>query len=180
MRAQLERFLDFDAAPNAARMMNNADWLRADRPARIPARHRQALHRELHDGEGIGEAPARRARTGISFTEFSYLLLQAHDYLHCIDATGCTLQMGGSDQWGNITAGSDLIRKVRGGKAHGLVLPLHDDVGGHQVRQDRSGHGVARSRAHAAFRLLPVLAQHRRSRRDQVPEVLHVARSRRD
>jgi len=61
---------------------------------------------------------------GISFTEFSYLLLQAYDYLQVFDRYGCTLQMGGSDQWGNITAGIDLIRKLRAKKAHGLVVPL--------------------------------------------------------
>ncbi|MEQ1575990.1 MAG: tyrosine--tRNA ligase, partial [Vicinamibacterales bacterium] len=61
---------------------------------------------------------------GISYTEFSYLLLQAYDYLVLHDRFNCTLQMGGSDQWGNITAGMDLIRRFRGGRAHGLVLPL--------------------------------------------------------
>ena len=61
---------------------------------------------------------------GISYTEFSYSLLQAYDFLELYDRFSCTLQMGGSDQWGNITAGMDLIRRVRGGKAHGLVLPL--------------------------------------------------------
>ena len=64
---------------------------------------------------------------GISYTEFSYSLLQAYDFLELYDRFGCTLQMGGSDQWGNITAGMDLIRRVRGGKAHGLVMPLVDD-----------------------------------------------------
>jgi tyrosyl-tRNA synthetase len=61
---------------------------------------------------------------GISYTEFSYLLLQARDFLELYDRYHCTLQLGGSDQWGNITAGIDLIRKLRGGKAHGLVMPL--------------------------------------------------------
>ena len=61
---------------------------------------------------------------GISYTEFSYMLLQAYDFLTLFDRYGCTLQMGGSDQWGNITAGCDLIRRLRAGKAHGLVMPL--------------------------------------------------------
>ena len=102
---------------------------------------------------------------GISFTEFSYLLLQACDFLELFDRYGCTLQMGGSDQWGNITAGIDLIRKLRATKAHGLVLAADDDGVGREVRQDRSGHGLAGSRAHVAVPVLSVLAEHRRSRR---------------
>ena len=61
---------------------------------------------------------------GISYTEFSYLMMQSYDYLVLYDRYGCTLQMGGSDQWGNITAGADLIRRLRSAKAHGLVMPL--------------------------------------------------------
>jgi tyrosyl-tRNA synthetase len=123
MRTQLERFLDFNATPNAARMMNNADWLRTiglleflrDTGKHFTVNYmlaKESVKRRLGGDEGI------------SFTEFTYLLLQAHDYLHLHDAVGCTLQMGGSDQWGNIVAGCDLIRKVRGAKAHGVVLPL--------------------------------------------------------
>jgi len=72
------------------------------------------------------EAVKRRIEQedGISYTEFSYLMLQSYDYLTLFDRFGCTLQMGGSDQWGNITAGADLIRRLRGAKAHGLVMPL--------------------------------------------------------
>jgi tyrosyl-tRNA synthetase len=76
---------------------------------------------------------------GISFTEFTYLLLQAHDYLHLHDAVGCTLQMGGSDQWGNIVAGCDLIRKVRGAKAHGVVLPLVTTSSGTKFGKTEAG-----------------------------------------
>ena len=115
---------------------------------------------------------------GISFTEFSYLLLQAHDFLELFDRYGCTLQMGGSDQWGNITAGIELIRKLRGEEG---ARPRHaagDDRVGREVRQDRSGHDLARSRAHVAVPVLPVLAEHRRSRRHRLPEVFHVSRTR--
>jgi tyrosyl-tRNA synthetase len=76
---------------------------------------------------------------GISFTEFSYLLLQAYDFLVLHDRYGCTLQLGGSDQWGNITAGCDLIRKVRGGKAHGLVLPLVTSASGVKFGKTEAG-----------------------------------------
>ncbi len=123
IRLQLEKFLDFHAATNPARIVNNADWLR-----------KLDLLGFLRD---IGkhftvnymlakESVKRRleAEDGISFTEFSYLMLQSYDFLMLYDQYKCTLQMGGSDQWGNITAGCDLIRKLRGGKAHGLVMPL--------------------------------------------------------
>jgi tyrosyl-tRNA synthetase len=138
MRLQLERFLDFTATPNAARMINNADWLR-----------RIALLEFLRDtGKHFTvnymlakESVKRRlgGDEGISFTEFSYLLLQAHDYLHLHRTVGCTLQMGGSDQWGNIVAGCDLIRKVEGAKAHGVVLPLVTTSAGTKFGKTEAG-----------------------------------------
>jgi tyrosyl-tRNA synthetase len=76
---------------------------------------------------------------GITYTEFSYSLLQAYDFLELYDRYGCTLQMGGSDQWGNITAGMDLIRRVRGGKAHGLVLPLIASASGTKFGKTETG-----------------------------------------
>jgi tyrosyl-tRNA synthetase len=76
---------------------------------------------------------------GISFTEFSYLLLQARDFLELFDRFGCTLQMGGSDQWGNITAGAELIRKLRGKKAHGLVMPLVTTASGVKFGKTEAG-----------------------------------------
>jgi tyrosyl-tRNA synthetase len=76
---------------------------------------------------------------GISFTEFSYLVLQAYDFLQLFDRYGCTLQMGGSDQWGNITAGIDLIRKLRGTKAHGLVWPLMKTATGTKFGKTEAG-----------------------------------------
>ena len=138
MRAQLERFLDFNATPNAARMMNNADWLRKiglleflrDTGKHFTVNYmlaKESVKRRLGGDEGI------------SFTEFTYLLLQAHDYLHLHDAVGCTLQMGGSDQWGNITAGCDLIRKVRAAKAHGIVLPLVTTSSGTKFGKTEAG-----------------------------------------
>ena len=94
------------------------------------------------------ESVSRRLESeeGISFTEFSYLLLQAYDFVQLFDRYDCTLQMGGSDQWGNITAGIDLIRKLRGAKAHGLVVAAAEDVDRREVRQDRGGHDLARCR----------------------------------
>src|SRR5687768_1770130 len=138
MRAQLERFLDFNGTPNAARMMNNADWLRRiglleflrDTGKHFTVNYmlaKESVKRRLGGDEGI------------SFTEFSYLLLQAHDYLHLHRTTGCTLQMGGSDQWGNIVAGCDLIRKVEGAKAHGVVLPLVTTSAGAKFGKTEAG-----------------------------------------
>lgn len=136
MKAQLERFLDFSASPNAARMMNNAEWLR-----------KIGLLEFLRDtGKHFSvsvmmskESVKRRLESGISFTEFSYQLLQAHDFLHLHRIANCTLQMGGSDQWGNIVAGCDLIRKVEGGKAHGLVLPLVTTSAGTKFGKTEAG-----------------------------------------
>jgi len=123
IREQLSRFLDFTVARNAARIVNNAEWLASidllsflrDAGKHFTVNYmlqKESVNRRLESAEGI------------SFTEFSYLLLQAYDFLQLSDRCGCVLQMGGSDQWGNITAGIDLIRKVRGKKAHGLVMPL--------------------------------------------------------
>ncbi|HEX5473844.1 MAG TPA: tyrosine--tRNA ligase [Vicinamibacterales bacterium] len=123
IRRQLERFLDFDRPGNAARIVNNADWLAAvdllgflrDTGKYFTVNYmlqKESVNRRLESAEGI------------SFTEFSYLLLQARDYLELFDRFGCTLQMGGSDQWGNITAGIDLVRRLRTTRVHGLVWPL--------------------------------------------------------
>ena len=81
---------------------------------------------------------------GLSFTEFSYQLLQAYDYLVLHDRYGCRLQAGGSDQWGNIVAGCDLIRRVRGAQGARPGAAAGHDQRGHEVRQDRERHGVAR------------------------------------
>jgi len=138
MRAQLERFLDFDCQPNGAVMVNNADWLRSvglleflrDTGKHFTVNYmlaKESVKRRLGGDEGI------------SFTEFSYLLLQAYDYLVLHERYGCRLQMGGSDQWGNITAGCDLIRKVAGGRAHGLVLPLVTTASGTKFGKTEAG-----------------------------------------
>jgi tyrosyl-tRNA synthetase len=120
---QLSRFLDFDRAENKARIVNNAEWLGAiDLLSFLRDAGKHFTVNYMLQKESV----SRRldSEEGISFTEFSYLLLQAYDFLQVFDRYGCTLQMGGSDQWGNITAGVDLIRKVRAKKAHGLVVPL--------------------------------------------------------
>jgi tyrosyl-tRNA synthetase len=138
IRGQLERFLDFSAPANAARIVNNADWLGTTDVL--------TFLRDVGKHFSIGymlqkESVSRRMESedGISYTEFSYLVLQACDFLHLFDREGCTMQMGGSDQWGNITAGTDLIRKVRGKKAHGLVWPLLKTASGTKFGKTEAG-----------------------------------------
>src|SRR6185436_10348061 len=112
VRQQLERFLDFDAAPNAARVVNNADWLGTiDLLSFLRDTGKHFTVNYLLQKESVSRR--LESEDGISYTEFSYLLLQAFDFLKLFDGYNCVLQVGGSDQWGNITAGIDLIRKVR-------------------------------------------------------------------
>ena len=99
-----------------------------------------------------GHAPTVTVAEGMSFTEFSYMLLQAYDFLTLFDRYGCTLQMGGSDQWGNITAGCDLIRKLRGGRAHGLVLPLVTTASGVKFGKTEAGTVWLDARRTSVFR----------------------------
>ncbi|MGZ9075888.1 MAG: tyrosine--tRNA ligase [Burkholderiaceae bacterium] len=136
MRAQLERFLDFTTQPNAARMVNNADWLRTI--GLLEFLRDTGKHFSVNTMMAR-ESVKRRLEEGISFTEFSYQLLQAHDYLHLHRTLRCTLQMGGSDQWGNIVAGCDLIRRVHAGKAHGLVMPLVTTSAGTKFGKTEAG-----------------------------------------
>lgn len=123
IRAQLDRFLDFEAKDNPAQVIDNADWLTTIGLMdflRDVGKHftvnamlaKDSVKRRLEGEEGI------------SFTEFSYMLLQAYDFLVLYDRTGCRLQLGGSDQWGNIVAGIELIRRLRQERAYGLVCPL--------------------------------------------------------
>jgi len=138
IKPQLARLLDFDSATNPARIVNNADWLAKfdllgflrDTGKYFTVNYmlqKEAVNRRLESEEGI------------SYTEFSYLLLQARDYLELFDRCNCTLQMGGTDQWGNITAGIELIRKLRGKKAHGLVWPLMTTAGGTKFGKTEAG-----------------------------------------
>src|SRR3989441_3826243 len=123
IKEQLGRFLDFDAKTNPARIVNNLDWLG---PITMMEFLRD-VGKYFTVNNLLGkEAISRRLESeeGISFTEFTYPLLQAYDFLVLFDTYGCALQMGGSDQWGNIVAGIDLIRRLRGARAHGLVFPL--------------------------------------------------------
>jgi len=135
MRDQMARLLDFDGAAPAL-VLNNADWL-----------VKQSLVDFLRDvGKHFSvnimlqkESVKARLDTGLSYTEFSYMLLQAYDFLHLFRERQCTIQVGGSDQWGNITGGIDLIRRVEGGEAHGLVAPLVTTASGAKFGKTEAG-----------------------------------------
>jgi len=138
IRDQLARFLDFETRTNPARLVNNADWLTS--LGAIEFMRDVGKHFTIN-ALLAKESVKRRTESedGISYTEFSYALLQAYDFLVLHDRFRCTLQMGGSDQWGNIIAGMDLIRRVRGGKAHGLVLPLITTASGTKFGKTEAG-----------------------------------------
>ncbi|HET7189335.1 MAG TPA: tyrosine--tRNA ligase [Gemmatimonadaceae bacterium] len=135
IRMQLEHFLDFEG-PSAARMRDNGEWL-----TRLP------LVDFLRDtGKHFTvnymlqkESVKSRMDAGISFTEFSYMLLQAYDFLELRRRDGVTLQLGGSDQWGNITAGIELIRRVDSVEAHGLTVPLVTTSSGTKFGKTEAG-----------------------------------------
>jgi tyrosyl-tRNA synthetase len=138
IRKQLERFLDFDTPGTAARIVNNADWLGTiDLVSFLRDAGKHFTVNYMLQKESVSRR--LESEDGISFTEFSYLVLQAYDFLQLYDRFGCTLQMGGSDQWGNITAGIDLIRKVRATKAHGLVWPLMKTASGAKFGKTEAG-----------------------------------------
>lgn len=129
IRAQLAHFLDFEAPANGARMVNNLDWL--SELSLIDVLRDVGKHFSL--SQMLAKESVKRrmeAEDGISFTEFSYALLQSYDFLELYRREGCTVQMGGSDQWGNITSGTDLVRKAAGGKAYGVVFPLITNASG--------------------------------------------------
>ncbi|MBO6575237.1 MAG: tyrosine--tRNA ligase [Rhodothermales bacterium] len=138
IRSQLEPFLDFKAASNPARIVNNLDWLGSlglieflrDTGKHFTVNYmmsKESVKRRLESEDGI------------SYTEFTYMMLQAYDFLKLNEEYDCTLQLGGSDQWGNILAGTDLIRRVNGAKAHGLVFPLVTNSAGTKFGKTESG-----------------------------------------
>src|SRR5437762_7252948 len=138
IRRQLERFLDFDRAGNPARIVNNADWLASfDLLGFLRDTGKHFTVNYMLQKESVNRRLENEA--GISYTEFSYLLLQARDFVELFDRFGCTLQLGGSDQWGNITAGIDLIRRTRARRAHGLVMPLVTTASGVKFGKTESG-----------------------------------------
>ncbi|MCM1037578.1 MAG: tyrosine--tRNA ligase [Bacteroides sp.] len=141
IKRQLAKFLDFDSdAPNAAEMVNNYDWMRdftflgfiRDVGKLITVNYMMAK-------ESVKKRLSGESGEGMSFTEFSYQLCQGYDYLHLYRTKGCRLQLGGSDQWGNITTGTELIRRTEGGEAYALTCPLITKADGGKFGKTESG-----------------------------------------
>jgi len=138
IQTQLGRLLDFQARPNPARLVNNADWTRS--VGFLDFLREVGKHFSLSAMIAKDSVRSRlESESGISFTEFSYQLLQANDFCHLRQNLGCELQVGGTEQWGNITAGTDLIRKKLGGSAWGLTLPLITKADGSKFGKTESG-----------------------------------------
>lgn len=141
IKKQLAKFLDFDSnAPNAAKLVNNYDWMKdysflnfiRDIGKHITVNYMMAK-------ESVKKRLSRESSVGMSFTEFSYQLLQGYDYMYLYEHEGCRLQMGGTDQWGNITTGTELIRRKLGGEAYALTCPLITKADGGKFGKTESG-----------------------------------------
>ena len=141
IKGQLSRFLDFtSAAPNAAELVNNYDWMKnfsfldfiRDVGKHITVNYMMAK-------DSVKKRLSSEAAEGMSFTEFTYQLVQGYDFLHLYRDKSCTLQMGGSDQWGNITTGTELVRRIAGGKAYALTCPLITKADGTKFGKSEGG-----------------------------------------
>ena len=142
IKAQLAKFLDFDSdAPNAAVMVNNYDWMKdfsflgfiRDVGKHITVNYMMAK-------DSVKKRLSNESREGMSFTEFSYQLLQGYDFLHLYQTMGCRLQLGGSDQWGNMTTGTEMIRRIAGGEdAFAITCPLITKADGGKFGKTESG-----------------------------------------
>lgn len=141
LKEQLSRFLDFKSdAENAAVLVNNYDWMRdfsflefiRDVGKHITVNYMMAK-------ESVKKRLSSEAKEGMSFTEFTYQLVQGYDFLHLFREHNCTLQMGGSDQWGNITTGTELIRRIGGGKGFALTCPLITKADGTKFGKTEGG-----------------------------------------
>ena len=131
----LRQFVDFEGAPNAAKLLDNRAWTVST--SLLDFLRDIGKHVTVNQMMAKESVRARLAgEEGISYTEFSYMLLQAHDYLWLHENEGCEIQVGGSDQWGNIALGIDLIRRKTGNKVHGLDLASPAQGRRHEVRQD--------------------------------------------
>jgi tyrosyl-tRNA synthetase len=139
MQAQLCRFLDFDCGANSALLVNNYDW--SGKFGYLEFLRDVGKHFPVNVMLAKDSVKSRLERTdaGLSYTEFSYMLLQAYDFVHLYNEYGCELQAGGSDQWGNITAGIDLCRRLRGAQLYGVTCPLLTRSDGTKMGKTESG-----------------------------------------
>ncbi|MDK2971881.1 MAG: tyrosyl-tRNA synthetase [Candidatus Sumerlaeota bacterium] len=136
-RPQFGRFLSFEGE-NAAKIVNNYDWFQSISFIDFL----RDAGKSFRIGEMLGKESVRarlNSEAGLSYTEFSYMLLQAYDFSHLFEAEGCKVQCGGADQWGNITAGMDLIRKTRGEQAYGITFPLLTTATGQKLGKTEKG-----------------------------------------
>jgi tyrosyl-tRNA synthetase len=136
IKKQLSKFLNFNSGANSAEMVNNYDWFKNFgfiEFLRDVGKHLTVNYMMSKD------SVKKRLETGISYTEFSYQLLQGYDYLHLFKEKNCKLQMGGSDQWGNITAGTELIRRMNGGDAFAITIPLLTKSDGTKIGKSEAG-----------------------------------------
>ncbi len=140
LRRQLERFIEFDDSPTGALLADNLDW--TGRQSVLEFLRDVGKHFPVNDMLRRETVKRRLATDGMSFTEFSYLLLQSQDYLHLYRRHGCRLQIGGSDQWGNIVGGVELIRRVEGATAHALTTPLVTDSEGRKFGKSTGGGNI--------------------------------------
>ncbi|MBO7202682.1 MAG: tyrosine--tRNA ligase [Paludibacteraceae bacterium] len=141
IKKQLTRFLDFNSdAPNKAELVNNYDWMKEFSFldfARTVGKHITVNYMMAKDS--VQKRLNGEARDGLSFTEFTYQLLQGYDFLHLFNTRNCKLQIGGSDQWGNITTGAELIRRTNGGEVFALTCPLITKADGGKFGKTESG-----------------------------------------
>ena len=141
IKKQLAKFLDFESdVPNRAELVNNYDWMKDFSFldfARKVGKHITVNYMMAKDS--VKRRLNGEARDGLSFTEFTYQLLQGYDFLHLYETKGCKLQMGGSDQWGNITTGAELIRRTNGGEVFALTCPLITKADGGKFGKTESG-----------------------------------------
>ena len=136
IRSQLERFVDFNSGETSAILVDNASWLDGFNLLDFL----RDIGKHFTINEMISKESVRaRMEHGISYTEFSYMLLQGYDFLHLFRQYGCGLQIGGSDQWGNILAGIELIRRIEQGSAYGLTFPLVTNADGQKFGKTASG-----------------------------------------
>ena len=141
IKKQLGKFLDFESdAPNRAELVNNYDWMKDFSFldfARTVGKHITVNY--MIAKESVQKRLNGEARDGLSFTEFTYQLLQGYDFLHLYETKNCKLQLGGSDQWGNITTGAELIRRTNGGEVFALTCPLITKADGGKFGKTESG-----------------------------------------
>ena len=141
IKKQLGKFLDFESdAPNRAELVNNYDWMKDFSFldfARTVGKHITVNY--MMAKESVQKRLNGEARDGLSFTEFTYQLLQGYDFLHLYETKNCKLQLGGSDQWGNITTGAELIRRTNGGEVFALTCPLITKADGGKFGKTESG-----------------------------------------